>query len=637
VYTEEQPINQGDHALPEAGRFKGLYVRNEAHALPVSAAQKLVALYGAGKWRPLVVAADRVTKRYPKHPLGWRAAGKARLQLGKAADAIPMLSRVVKLQPDDPDGFNDLGHAQQKLGHPEAALASYQSAVALDRRAPASYSNLGSVLRDLGRFEEAASCCRHAIKLDPASSVAHNNLGNVLRELGRPAEAEASYRQSLGLNPNALEVLINLGGILETLGRWGDARSSYRLAIQMHPHSGIAHNALGRLLSRLGEQDEEATRCLQRAITLNAHNNSTYVELGNILMRRRQVDSALAMLRRASKLQPLITWRANQEKSDFSAVFLDTPMAGSVPIDYLAGRAGYDRHFHAVIPDTPADIDLLRGKADVVFNMICNADDGCEILEHAADLVRRLDRPTVNHPSLIMNTDRATIAQVLAGIPGCVVPTTVRIAGAALADAAAGKKFADYPLPQLVRVVGAHGGQDFDKFDTWEKVAEFVGKQPNSDYYLTDYTDYCSPDGFFRKYRVIFIDGEIMPYHLAIHDHWKVHYFSTDMENHAWMRAEEERFLSDMSSVFGVSNQHTLRVIAQATGLDYGGVDFGIDSHGWIVVFEANASMLVHDEKTKCFAYKNKYIAVIKNAFDAMLDRRRVNYQDAFQGPATPE
>ena len=90
------------------------------------------------------------------------------------------------------------------------------------------------------------------------------------------------------------------------------------------------------------------------------------------------------MFRHARELQPLITWRANQEKAEFSALFLDTPLGGSTPVNYLAGRACYDRHFHCVIPDASVDIDLLRRKADVVFNMISNPDDGERYLEAGA-------------------------------------------------------------------------------------------------------------------------------------------------------------------------------------------------------------------------------------------------------------
>jgi tetratricopeptide (TPR) repeat protein len=609
-------------------------MKNGARALPATIATELVALYSAGKWAQLVVAADRATTRYPRHLLGWQASGKAFLQLGKMPEAIDRLSRVVKIAPVAADGFNDLGNALHALGRTDEAIASYRRAVELNPRSSEAHANLGRIFCDQGRFMEAASCGRCAIDIDPDSPVAHNNLGNALRETGGLAEAEACYRRSLVLNPNYLEALLNLGSILGDLGRWAEAVSTYRLAVQMHPNSGIAHNSLGRLLSRLSEDDEAAARCLERAIALNASDASTYIELGNILMRKQRHGTALGMFRHAQKLQPLITWRANQERAEFSAVFLDTPMAGSTPVSYLSGRASYDRHFHCVIPDTPVDVDLLRTKADVVFNMICNADDGEDILVHALDLVRRLGCPTINHPLLIMQTDRATIARRLADIPCCVIPGTRRVAGAVLAEAASKKEFAGCRLPQLVRVAGTHGGDDFDKFENWDDIAGYVSKNPETNYYLIDFIDYRSHDGFFRKYRVIFVDGEIMPYHLAIHDDWKVHHFRTDMVNQAWMREEEERFLADLGSVFNAANQDALRAIARATGLDYGGVDCGLDHDGRIVVFEANASMLVHDEKDETFTYKNQYVARIKDAFDAMLSRRRLQGMSVIPGLA---
>jgi hypothetical protein len=330
------------------------------------------------------------------------------------------------------------------------------------------------------------------------------------------------------------------------------------------------------------------------------------------------------MFRQAKALQSLITWPANQPKAEFSAVFLDTPMGGSTPVNYLAGKAAYDRHFHCVIPDTPDDVALLRSKADVVFNMICNVDDGEDVLVRALDLVDRLDRPTINHPRTIMHTNRESIARRFADIPHCVIPRTLRVAGAVLLESASRNEFADFRLPLLVRVAGPHGGDDFDKFESWPEIADFVAKSPELNYYVIEVIDYRSDDGFFRKYRVIFIDGEILPYHLAIHNDWKVHHFRTDMADHLWMRQEEERFLDNIGGVFDAARQDSLRAMAGATGLDYGGIDCGLDRDGRIVVFESNASMLVHDEKNQAFAYKNPYVARIKTAFDAMLSRRRL-------------
>jgi tetratricopeptide (TPR) repeat protein len=599
-------------------------MKNGAREMPAAVGNELIALYNAGEWLQLVAASNRVIARYPRHLLGWRASGKALLQLGKLPEAIEMLGKVVKLAPDDADGHNDLGSALFDMGHAEAAVASYRRAVQLDSRATEAYANLGRALCALRRFAEAATVCRQAIEVNPGAAVAHNNLGNALGDLGRPDEAELCYRQALAIDPDYLVALINLGSSLGELGRWAEARACYRLAVQNHPNSGIAQNALGRLLSRLGEDDEEAEQALQRAVALGSYETNTYVELGNILMRKQQTGAALVMFRRAQELQPLITWRASQETVEFSALFLDTPMGGSTPVNYLAGRATYDRHFHCVIPGGAENVALLRSKADVVFNMICNVDDGKDRLVQALDLVERIGRPTINHPRLIMHTDRESMARRLADIPDCIIPKTLRVPGAVVAEAASSREFAGFHLPLLARIAGTHGGDDFDKFANWSDIAEFASKCPDANYYLIEYIDYRSVDGFFRKYRVIFVDGEILPYHLAIHDDWKVHHFRTDMANQPWMRQEEARFLRNLADVFTAGQQDALRAMAKATGLDYGGIDCGIDRDGRIVVFEANAAMLVHDEKSEIFAYKNQFIARIKQAFDALLARRRL-------------
>jgi tetratricopeptide (TPR) repeat protein/glutathione synthase/RimK-type ligase-like ATP-grasp enzyme len=599
-------------------------MNNGARELPAAVRDELIAIYNAAQWDRLVVAADNVTRRYPANALGWQAAGKAFLQLNKLPEAIEKLSRVIRIAPGNADAYNDLGNALHDVGRVDEAVASFRRALELNPRSPETLSNFGRILCGLGQYEEAAINCQRAIDLNPESAIAHNNLGNALGETGRPLEAEAAYRRSLALKPDYLDALINLGSLLAAQTRLEEAKATYRLAVRLHPNAGVAFNALGRFLSRLTGEDEEARQCLERAIALAAYDTNTFVELGNILMRQKRTDAALVMFRQAKTLQPLITWPANQPKAEFSAVFLDTPMGGSTPVNYLAGKAKYDRHFHCVLPDTPDDVALLRSKADVVFNMICNADDGGEVLAQAADLVDRMGRPTINHPRTILRTDRESIARRFADIPRCVIPNTLRIAGMALIEAASRGELAEFRLPLLVRVAGPHGGEDFGKFESWRDIADFVAGAPEQIYYVIEFINYRSADGFFRKYRVIFVDGEILPYHLAIHDDWKVHHFRTDMANHEWMRREEERFLENIGGVFDAAHQDALRAMAGATGLDYGGIDCGLDRDGRIVVFEANASMLVHDEKNQQFAYKNPYVARIKTAFDAMMSRRRL-------------
>ena len=485
----------------------------------------------------------------------------------------------------------------------------------------AGWRALGKALLKSGKWTQAMTALFRAVKLAPGDADVHNDLGYVFYNLGREEEAEASYRRALECEPRFAKALNNLGALLADLGRLAEAAAILQQSLAINPHSEIALHCLGILVDRVGGHDDEALAYLERSIALNPNCSDAYITAGNILLRAGQVARSMAMFRRARELCPLITWRARKEKADFSALFLYAPGSGCTPVNYLVGKAPYDCHFYCVLPDAPTHLDILLAKADVVINMIADADYGKEILPFAQDLVERLGRPTVNPPRLVINTDRESVALRLAGIPLCHIPKTVLLPGPALVETAKNMIPDGFAMPLLVRLAGNHGGDDFDKFTDLHAIADFVSKRPEADYYLTQYLDYRSADGYFRKYRLLSINGELLPYHLAIHDDWKVHHFRTDMANHAWMRLEEESFLKAPHLVFDEPQQTSLRAVAAATGLDYCGIDCALDCNGEIVVFETNASMLVHDEKSEVFAYKNPYIAKIKAAFDANLTR----------------
>jgi hypothetical protein len=139
-------------------------------------------------------------------------------------------------------------------------------------------------------------------------------------------------------------------------------------------------------------------------------------------------------------------------------------------------------------------------------------------------------------------------------------------------------------------------------------------------YYLTAFHDFRSPDGLYRKYRVIFVDGEPLPYHLAIADKWLIHYEHAGMQGHPDRLAEEQRFLQDPARTIGAEAMAAVTKIGLAMGLDYAGVDFGLLPDGRVLVFEANATMLAHPEAPGGpLAHKNPAIENIFAAFRAML------------------
>jgi glutathione synthase/RimK-type ligase-like ATP-grasp enzyme len=176
-------------------------------------------------------------------------------------------------------------------------------------------------------------------------------------------------------------------------------------------------------------------------------------------------------------------------------------------------------------------------------------------------------------------------------------------------------------MPVLVRPFGSHGGQNLVKLESAGELAELVASNAES-YYVTNYLDYRSDDGCYRKYRIVFVDRRPYPYHLAIGDHWMIHYETAGMLTEQWKRDEELSFLEDPSSVIGAKAMVAVEAIGRKLDLDYCGLDFSILPDGSVLVFEANATMLIHPEdKHEILRFKNLFVQRIFDAFNTLLSR----------------
>jgi glutathione synthase/RimK-type ligase-like ATP-grasp enzyme len=110
---------------------------------------------------------------------------------------------------------------------------------------------------------------------------------------------------------------------------------------------------------------------------------------------------------------------------------------------------------------------------------------------------------------------------------------------------------------------------------------------------VIEYLEARGSDGMARKYRVMFVDGVLYPLHLAISTDWKVHYFSAGMAQNAAYREEERHFLEDMAAVLGGRAMTALQEICAMLALEYAGIDFALAPDGSVLLFEANATMVV--------------------------------------------
>jgi len=166
-------------------------------------------------------------------------------------------------------------------------------------------------------------------------------------------------------------------------------------------------------------------------------------------------------------------------------------------------------------------------------------------------------------------------------------------------------------------------GRHFSRVDRPDDLALRAESLPGPELLALEYLDARGKDGRFRKYRVMMIDGELYPLHMAASDDWKVHYATSLMGTDPALRAEEERFLTQMPAVIGDVARGALEAINGLLGLDYAGVDFGIGAAGELLLFEANAVMkIVPPDASPQWDYRRKAIEAAQSAARQMFVRR---------------
>jgi tetratricopeptide (TPR) repeat protein/glutathione synthase/RimK-type ligase-like ATP-grasp enzyme len=522
-----------------------------------------------------------------------------------------------------------IGQHYYDEGHIDQAIAAFHNGLQAARSAGVDqisadvlaelHARLGDAYMVSRRFGSAAAQYKSALRLEPTLVACWCNLGNAQLQTGNTKDAIARYGEALKLFPANWTLRTSLAQALMAEKQYIRAKALLMELARERPQDGELRHLLGKTCFRLNDF-AEARRHFEAALAINPRNADNHYWIGGVWQRMGDIDAARAAYAQGAEIRPVIRREAVKSPADFRLLALFAPYAGNTPCEYLFKEAAYDTDTLALFDGSELDAASL-GDVQLVVNLISDADQARLVLPAAARLVEKLGKPVINDPGKIQHTTRDAVARLLPGISDCHIPRLLRLdAGADLSAAALAKQL-PFSFPVLARPAGTHGGDDFEKIASLSDLASFLGNHPDSDHYVIEYIDYASADGHFRKYRFIFVGDEILPYHLAIGNDWKVHHASTDMVNQRWMQREEAAFLARPDAVFTAENYRALRTIRERIELDYFGIDCGLDDNGDIVVFEVNASMLVHDDNAE-FPYKDPSVRAIKRAFNAMLHQR---------------
>jgi hypothetical protein len=401
---------------------------------------------------------------------------------------------------------------------------------------------------------------------------------------GDDAAAQQIYLDILRLDPTHREALIDLGVIALGTGHRAAARTLFLQVAQRHPEDLTAPVTLGNMA--LEDDELAAARAhYEDALARDSGCAQAYQGIARVLSNLGDEEAAKPYWDKGFTGHAIMARQYRGAAPGIDVLYLAAARGGNVRLRpwmddrVLAVTVIYAEYFDAAQPLPPHRL---------VVNAIGDADLCAPALEGAQAIVARSIAPVINPPERVRDTGRAALARHCAGIEGLVVPE-IRLLPRADILTAGGLRF-----PLLFRSPGFHTGQHFVLVEHRDALEDAIAVLPGDRLFAIEYLDARKPDGMVRKYRVMFIDGVIYPWHLAISSDWKVHYYTSAMANDAALRAEERRFLDDMPAALGARAMAALTALNARMGLDFAGVDFALSPDGDVLLFEANATMVIN-------------------------------------------
>lgn len=495
------------------------------------------------------------------------------LEANSLQAAENMFARSLELLPDRVSTLNNLSAVKLKLGKTTEAEQFARKAIGVDDQSPEAWSNLGIALMALERPEEALQACDRALQRHPAGARVWLTKAKALLQLQRYDEALRACDEALKLDSNQHESVHTRSLILKELGRVDEARKHYLKSLEMRVAMSPVYSA-----ERRASQKGDAL----------------------ILDQNPELDDSLKsfeLLHLYCKNFPGQLARHLQDDFHFTYVFVGDAAR-------LSARTQ--------IPPP-----------DFVINNNVNGEVilGGENLTALSALADSFGVPVVNHPTQAVQTTRDVSARLLEGLPGVMVPKTVRFAQAGMTREQLVQEIeAQYDYPLIARTLTSQMGKGMTKVDSRETLAELLASDFHEEFFVTQFVDSRGGGEFHRKLRAAIVAEEIIVVRADYDTHWNVRGRKPDRRvafylEHAHLLEEEKRICSDPEGELGRAVIQSLRAIRDRIPLDIFGIDFGVGPDGRVVFYEANATMNLFSTARKEIPNPKEAEDCLKGAF----------------------
>lgn len=391
------------------------------------------------------------------------------------------------------------------------------------------------------------------------------------------------------------------------------------------PHSGTSFRGLAPFLrSSIARDDLQAVAqdLLNNAAGGNAE---LWMNLSIAMQCLGQRKLGLAIQQQALAMSRIYRIPAAERPARFRLLMLMAPgdLSANTPLECLLERCDIELIHYYVSPGDPLAQPVPDH--DALLVAIGQIEGNRDTLDALTQALAGWHRPVINAPRHIHATERSVVSSLLANEPGILIPPTLHIRREALLEIAAGRAALPDGLvfPVLLRPIDSQAGRDLARIAGPEGIAPYLAGVDEENFFLSRFIDYSSPDGLFRKFRIVLIDGIPYACHMAVSSNWMVHYVNAGMYEDAHKRAEEASFLENFGA-FARRHHAALQAVHRRIGLDYLCIDCAEMPDGLLLIFEADHAMVVHAmDPAHLFPSKQAHIRKILHAFRDYLFARR--------------
>jgi hypothetical protein len=364
-----------------------------------------------------------------------------------------------------------------------------------------------------------------------------------------------------------------------------------------------------KLVHRITSQPDDAAALLDL---------SAIAQLQGRPQDRAALQSAALKLRQVYRRPPAV---AADRPLKLLAFMAPGDFMANTPLEFMLEGSNIVLDMMYVVPNLPLP---KPPEHDVALVAAVESDETLPVLRQISELVKSWPQQVVNAPDRIARLTRAGTWELLRSASNIVIPKNVRIDRRTFEGIAAGsveiESILDEGFPIIARPFWSQAGMGLVKIESAAAINAYLCEWQDAEFYLAPFVDYRSRDGLFRKARIAVINGSPFVCHMAISQHWMIHYLNADMHNDAAKRAEEACFMANFDSDFGVRHAAAFKTIAERTGLEYLPIDCGETSDGKLLVFEVGTGMIVHSmDPPDLFPYKRPQMEKVFKAFQAML------------------